>query len=192
MRRRDVFDSHHVRFLALFLVGLAACFGAFAEPLFRRTFTHEAMGTEFSLTLYSRPEVKGTDEIRGIADEAFAVVDGLENKISVWRLDSQVAYINKHAAREPAKAAPDVIDLIFDPRTGRPVEGMLSVTVIGRSGIETDALSTAFFVMGAEKTRAYCKTHPGLRVTLVPVGEKDNLHPVRVGDWDQPGKEPPP
>ena len=359
MRRRDVFDSHHVRFLALFLMGLATCSGAFAEPLLRRTFTHEAMGTEFSLTLYSRPEDKGTDEIRGIADEAFAVVDDLENKISVWRLDSQVAYINKHAAREPTKAAPDVIDLIlycrkvysqtdgafdvtvgplvklwgfyrsqdesspqgpfpsdealaetcakvgmdkvavdldkgavsfardgmlldfggigkglaldraaevlkrhgvttaalsagtssivvlgtppaaagwrvrvrdpyddrasldevilrdealstsgsyekffelggkkyghiFDPRTGRPVEGMLSVTVIGRSGMETDALSTAFFVMGAEKTRAYCKTHPGLRVTLVPAGEKGNLHPVRVGDWDQDGKEPPP
>jgi hypothetical protein len=58
-------------------MGLAACSGsAGASPSLSRTFTHEAMGTEFNLTLYSRPEDKGTDEIRGIADEAFT--DGYE------------------------------------------------------------------------------------------------------------------
>lgn len=37
---------------------------------------------------------------------------------------------------------------IFDPQTCSPADQIQSVTVIGRSGVETDALSTAFFVQG--------------------------------------------
>ncbi len=37
---------------------------------------------------------------------------------------------------------------IMDPRTGRPVEGVLQTTVIAPDGITTDALSTSTFVMG--------------------------------------------
>jgi thiamine biosynthesis lipoprotein len=45
---------------------------------------------------------------------------------------------------------------IIDPRTGWPVEGMLSVTVLAPTAAEADALSTAFFVLGVEKTIACC------------------------------------
>ncbi len=38
---------------------------------------------------------------------------------------------------------------ILDPATGRPVEGVRSVTVIGPDGTLTDALSTSVFVLGA-------------------------------------------
>ena len=37
---------------------------------------------------------------------------------------------------------------VLDPRTGLPVEGMLSVTVVAPTGMASDALSTAVFVLG--------------------------------------------
>jgi FAD:protein FMN transferase len=37
---------------------------------------------------------------------------------------------------------------VLDPRTGLPVEGMLSVTVVALTGMAADALSTAVFVLG--------------------------------------------
>ena len=44
---------------------------------------------------------------------------------------------------------------IMDPRTGRPVPGMLSVAVLTSSGTAGDALDNAFFVLGPERSRAY-------------------------------------
>ena len=49
---------------------------------------------------------------------------------------------------------------IMDPRTGRPVQGVLSVAVLTSSGTAGDALDDAFFVMGAERSRAYLKKLP--------------------------------
>ena len=42
-------------------------------------------------------------------------------------------------------------DHILDPRTGRPAHGVLSATVIASSAMEADALSTAVFVLGADR-----------------------------------------
>jgi thiamine biosynthesis lipoprotein len=73
---------------------------------------------------------------------------------------------------------------IFDPRTGRPVEGMVSATAIVPSGTLSDGLSTAFFVMGVEGTRTYCSEHPEVRAILVP-HTGDELKPRRIG-FDAP------
>ena len=52
---------------------------------------------------------------------------------------------------------------ILDPRTGWPVDGMLSVTVLAPSAALADALSTAFFVMGVEKARQLLRELAGRR-----------------------------
>ena len=50
---------------------------------------------------------------------------------------------------------------IMDPRTGRPVQGILSVAVLAGSGTAGDALDDAFFVMGPDRSRAYLTRLPG-------------------------------
>jgi thiamine biosynthesis lipoprotein len=50
---------------------------------------------------------------------------------------------------------------IMDPRTGRPVQGVLSVAVLASSGTAGDALDDVFFVLGPEGSRAYLNRLPG-------------------------------
>jgi len=49
---------------------------------------------------------------------------------------------------------------IMDPRTARPVQGVLSVAVLSASGTEGDALDDALFVRGVEGSKAYMKRLP--------------------------------
>lgn len=42
---------------------------------------------------------------------------------------------------------------IFDPRTGRPAEGVLSVAVISATGVDGDALDNVFYVLGPRRSR---------------------------------------
>lgn len=49
---------------------------------------------------------------------------------------------------------------ILDPRTGWPVETLLSVSVIAPEAAIADALSTAFFVLGVEKSLQCCDNLP--------------------------------
>jgi thiamine biosynthesis lipoprotein len=53
---------------------------------------------------------------------------------------------------------------IMDPRTGWPVQGVLSVAVLTRSGTAGDALDNAFFVLGPELSRSYLRKLPGTEV----------------------------
>ena len=57
---------------------------------------------------------------------------------------------------------------IIDPATGYPVDnGLLSVTVIGESGFECDALSTAMFVLGEDGAVAYWRERGGFDMILI-------------------------
>jgi len=57
---------------------------------------------------------------------------------------------------------------LLDPRTGVPAQGMGSASVIASSATESDALSTAFFVLGEAGARAYCSKHPEVSAVLAP------------------------
>ncbi len=71
---------------------------------------------------------------------------------------------------------------ILDPKTGWPVEGMLSVTVLAPSAAVADALSTAFFVMGVEKAVACCENWPEIGAILIPFPDHGRkVHPIVVG-----------
>ena len=57
---------------------------------------------------------------------------------------------------------------IIDPKTGYPARtGIVSATIIGDDPLLCDALSTALFVMGAERARDYYDTYGGFEYVLV-------------------------
>lgn len=66
---------------------------------------------------------------------------------------------------------------IIDPRSGKPVQGMLSATVLAPRAVESDALSTALFVMGLEEGKEFLARRglSGLLVSGEPRG------PARTG-----------
>jgi thiamine biosynthesis lipoprotein len=61
---------------------------------------------------------------------------------------------------------------ILDPRTGRPAEGTLSVTVAAATGADADALATALYVLGPIAAADYCRQHPELSAIIMSRGEK--------------------
>ncbi|WP_166820587.1 FAD:protein FMN transferase [Thalassoroseus pseudoceratinae] len=75
---------------------------------------------------------------------------------------------------------------IIDPRTGWPVDELVSVTVLAPTAAEADALSTAFFVLGLEKTQAYCDNRPDVGAWLIPSPRRGRaLRPVRCNLPDE-------
>ncbi len=71
---------------------------------------------------------------------------------------------------------------ILDPRTGWPAEGVASASAIAASATEADALATAFYVLGLEGTRAYCRRHPGTGAVMLADGE-DAAVSVGLDEW---------
>jgi thiamine biosynthesis lipoprotein ApbE len=55
----------------------------------------------------------------------------------------------------------------MDPRTGRPVSGVLSVAVLSASATDGDALDNVLFVQGLDRARAFVarqKAQPPIEV----------------------------
>ena len=68
---------------------------------------------------------------------------------------------------------------ILDPRRGWPAEGVLSVSVLAPTAALADGLATAFFVLGIEKTRAFCARYPKVAAIMVP--EESRPRPIAIG-----------
>ncbi|MDP6490560.1 MAG: FAD:protein FMN transferase [Kiritimatiellia bacterium] len=64
---------------------------------------------------------------------------------------------------------------IMDPRTGLPVQGMAGATVLSRTGVEADALSTALFVVGMQGAGEMLARAPDSEALLIP-----DRHPLEI------------
>ena len=68
---------------------------------------------------------------------------------------------------------------IIDPRTGWPASGLLLACALVDDPVESDALSTAFFINGLEWTQAYCRAHSdvgAIIVTQAQPGDEPVVH----------------
>jgi thiamine biosynthesis lipoprotein len=71
---------------------------------------------------------------------------------------------------------------IIDPKNGFPAEGVLSVTVLAPNATLSDALSTSFFVMGPERTEAFCREYPEIgAIFLLPARQAGGFECRPVG-----------
>jgi thiamine biosynthesis lipoprotein len=68
---------------------------------------------------------------------------------------------------------------VIDPRTGWPAKGVVSATVVASDAASADALSTAFFVGGAELARRYCAEHRDVLAIITP--DEGSRHPIVIG-----------
>ncbi|NOY76171.1 MAG: FAD:protein FMN transferase [Kiritimatiellaeota bacterium] len=56
---------------------------------------------------------------------------------------------------------------IMNPKTGRPVENMLSVTVVTPRAVDSDALSTSVFIKGAKFAEKVVAEFPRTSVLII-------------------------
>lgn len=57
---------------------------------------------------------------------------------------------------------------LLDPRTGQPIEGIGSCTLVAPTCFESDAFATAACVLGVEKSRELLSQRYGMRFVLLP------------------------
>lgn len=103
-----------------------------------------------------KPWIVGVKDPR--VDDAKAVVLPLSELAISTSGDYERFFLNEAGER---------VHHILSPQTGRPVQGIQSVTVLGVNAIETDALSTAVFVLGVKKGLELINSLPGLDVIIL-------------------------
>lgn len=88
--------------------------------------------------------------------------------IGVLTLSDCAAVTSGNYERSFTAADGTVYGHIIDPESGYPVDnGLLSVTVVAKEGRLCDALSTALFVMGADKALDFWRGNGGFDVILI-------------------------
>ena len=70
---------------------------------------------------------------------------------------------------------------IIDPRTGTPVEGVLAVSAVAKTATQSDALSTAFLVMGRDGIEKFCQSQPEIGAIFVSLPSDGKPKPERIG-----------
>ncbi len=92
------------------------------------------------------------------AEEGVAITLPLEDTAVSTSGDYERYFIDSNGER---------VHHIINPKTGKSTKGVMSVTILGPNGIDTDALSTTVFVMGAEKGLALINQLPGFDAIII-------------------------
>jgi thiamine biosynthesis lipoprotein len=85
-----------------------------------------AMGTLFEILIY------GSDarNLSAAARQALSLCVELDNQLSRWKEGSEISYINRHAAEEPVRVEPELLDLLLRSREfWRETGGAFDITV---------------------------------------------------------------
>lgn len=69
---------------------------------------------------------------------------------------------------------------IMDPRTGQPVQAVLSATVLAKSAMAADALSTSVFVLGADEGMRLIEELPSVEGMLILPGESYSSEDFKI------------
>jgi len=91
--------------------------------------------------------------------------DRKEEVFTLW-LASGSASTSTQSTRF-VRAAGQTIGHILDPRTGTPVPGWGSLTVVAQDPIRSDVLSTALFVIGPDSAYAWAERHNDVGVLIL-------------------------
>jgi len=95
------------------------------------------------------------------------VSDPHDRSRKLERIDLKDSSISTSACREKTfESGGKTYCHIMDPRIGRPIEGLISATIITNSGVEAEALSKALMVMGIDRARQFLRARPHVRAIL--------------------------
>jgi thiamine biosynthesis lipoprotein len=89
--------------------------------------------------------------------------------------------LSSSASSEQSFQGPDgkTLSHILDPRTGRPVEGVCSATVLTRSGIRSEALTKPLLLVSGTVREDFCQKHGRFQWAFV-----QNIHDGAVDTWE--------
>ncbi|MDH4065423.1 MAG: FAD:protein FMN transferase [Acidobacteriota bacterium] len=108
-----------------------------------------------------RPWRVGLQDPRGDANEHFATID-LEDETFSTSGDYERFFIESGVRYHH----------LLDPRTGQPARGCRSVTILARSALVADWLSTGVFILGPEEGLALVESLPEAEAVIVTAGNE--------------------
>lgn len=113
---------------------------------------------------------------------SFTLKDPRDRETPIEEVRLRDAALSTSAATEQRFEAGGVrYGHILDPRTGRPAQSALSVSVVAPTAELSDALSTAFFVGGPGLAERYTRDHPEVRAIVVMQAEDGGIEALRFG-----------
>jgi thiamine biosynthesis lipoprotein len=109
--------------------------------------------------------------IKGNIDDVVKVTNPLANAENDEALDqllvNNMAVATSGNYRRGQQIGKHWYTHIVDPRTAKPVEGVISATVVAKNATDAGALATAFNVLSISDSKALAKTVPGAEYLII-------------------------